>query len=108
MRRFVSASAALLLFALTPLTGFGAPIATRATATTNPSIILAQGWWERENTEQRARQGYWGLQSLELRRYNRLQYEINQLQQQRRVIDERISRLEQEQHRILRFEGPGR
>src|SRR6266853_3744542 len=106
MRRIVFASAAALLLGLAPSTGFAASIVARPIVTANPSLTFVQGWWEREHEDQRARQGYWGLPVGPLERYNRLQFEINQLLRQRREIDERISRAEQEQHRLLGFEGP--
>ena len=106
MRRIVSASVAVLLFlGLTPLAGFAASIVPKPTITANPSIIFVQGWWEREHREQRARQGYWRLPPQEIDDYHRLQQEINQLRQQRREIDERISRAEFEQHQMLGFQA---
>jgi hypothetical protein len=103
MRRFVSASAAVLLFGLTPVAGFAAAVAPKPMITANPSVTLVQGWWEHEHREQRARDGYWRLPPPELDRYNHLQSEINQLQEQRREIDERLSRALEEQHRMLGF-----
>ena len=105
MRRIVSASVAVLFLGLTPLVGFAASIVPRPMIAANPSITFVQGWWERERREQRARQGYWRLPPPELDGYDRLQQEINQLQQQRREIDERIRRAEYEQHRMLGFQA---
>lgn len=105
MRRFVSASVAVVFLGLTPLAGSAAAIVPRPIVTANPSITLVQGWWEREHREQRARQGYWRLPPPELDNYHRLQLEITQLQQQRREIDERIRRIEFEQHRMLGFQA---
>ena len=103
MRRFVFASAAVLALGLTPIAGFAASRAPKPMVAANPSVILAQGWWEHEHMERRAREGYWRLPPPELDRYNRLQVEINQLQEQRREIDERLRRAEREQHRMLGF-----
>jgi hypothetical protein len=103
MRRFVFASAALLVLGLIPAAGFAASTVPKPTANNNPSVTLVQGWWEHEHMERRAREGYWRLPPPELDRYNRLQIEINQLQEQRREIDERLRRAEREQHRMLGF-----
>ena len=105
MRRFVSAAVAVLLLGLTPAAGFAASIAPKPMTTANPSITYVQGWWEREHREQRAREGYWRLPPQELDRYHRLQIEINELQERRREIDERLRRAEYEQHRMLGFEA---
>jgi hypothetical protein len=103
MRHFAYASAAVLVLSLIPAAGFAASTVPRQATTANPSVILAQGWWEHEHMERRAREGYWRLPPPELDRYNRLQIEINQLQEQRREIDERLRRAEREQHRMLGF-----
>jgi hypothetical protein len=105
MRRLVSASVAVLFLGLAPLTGVAASIVPRPVITANPSITFVQGWWELEHREQRARQGYWRLPPPEIDQYHRLQQEINQLRQQRREIDERISRAEYEQHQMLGFKA---
>ena len=105
MRPFVSASAAVLLLGLSPITGFASSIALKPMVGANPPITFVQGWWEYEHREERAREGYWRLPPPDFDRYNRLQYEINQLREQRREIDERLRRAEYEQHRMLGFEG---
>ena len=102
MRRFVYASAAVLVLGLIPAAGFAASTVPKPT-NDNPSVTLVQGWWEHEHMERRAREGYWRLPPPELDHYNRLQIEINQLQEQRREIDERLRRAEREQHRMLGF-----
>lgn len=103
MRRIVFASVAVL--GLIPVAGFAASTVPKPMVTANPSVTLVQGWWEHEHMERRAREGYWRLPPPELDHYNRLQIEINELQEQRREIDERISRAVREQHRILGFDG---
>ena len=104
MRRFVSASAAVLFLGLTSVASLAASIPPQPVNTSNPYVTLVQGWWEHEHREQRAREGYWRLPPPDFDRYNRLQYEIDQLREQRREIDERIRRAEYEQHRMLGFE----
>lgn len=105
MRRIISASVAVLFLGVAPLAGFAASIVPKPIVTTHPAITLVQGWWELEHRQQRARQGYWRLPPPELDQYHRLQQEINQLRQQRREIDERIRRAEQEQRRMLGFQA---
>jgi hypothetical protein len=104
MRRIVCGSVAVALLGLTPVASFAGAIAPKPMITGNPSVTLVQGWWEHEHRERRAREGYWRLPPPQLDRYNQLQSEISQLQQQRREIDERLSRALQEQHRMLGFE----
>jgi hypothetical protein len=108
MRRIVLAAALLVL----PLSCYAAPnVAPNVPAPNvpgpwtgaNPSLTLVQGWWEHEHREDRARQGYWRLPPDGLEHYNRLQAEINELQAQRREIDERLARALAEQHRMLGF-----
>ncbi len=106
MRRTALASAAILFTGLTSIAVVAAPAAPKSTVTGgNPSITLAQGWWEREHREERARESYWRLPPPALERYNQLQALINELQERRRVIDERINRAQWEQHRILGIAG---
>ena len=81
------------------------PVVPNHAVAANPAVTLVDGWWERDHEEQRARQNYWNLPPWQVQRYNRLQYEINQLQQQRREIDERIARAVQQQRRLLGFQG---
>src|ERR1700676_1223242 len=103
MRRIVSASAMVFLFGLAPVAGVAASIAPKPMITANPSVTFVQGWWEHEHWEQRAREGYWRLPPPAFDRYNRLQYEINQLQEQRREIDERLRHAVEEQQQMLGF-----
>ena len=104
MGRIASASVLLVLLGLAPVTGFTAPIESTPAVPTGPSIIFVDGWWEQEHREQDAREGYWRLRQRQQARYNRLQAEIDALQQQRRDIDQRIARDLEEQHRLLGFD----
>jgi hypothetical protein len=105
MRRIVSVSVIVLLSGVFATAGYAAPVVSNRADAGNPSITFVQGWWEREHLEQRARQGYWRLPPPDYDRYNRLQTEINELQAQRRELDERHNRALQEQHQLLGF-GP--
>lgn len=103
-RTFVGLASALLL-GLIPPAGHATPVASKAINAANPSVVLVQGWWEEEHRWDSARQRYWHLPPPALDRYNQLQYEINQLLEQRHEIDERLRDAQGEQHRILGFEG---
>lgn len=102
--RLITCAVALLL-GLAPVIGHTEPIASKPNGAANPSLILTQGWWEQENRWRSARERYWRLPPPALDRYNQLQYEINELMERRREIDERLSHAQREQHRILGFEG---
>ena len=104
MRRIAVVSIAALFSALIPAAGHTTPAVSKPIRVTNPSITFVQGWWEQEHRERRAREGYWRFPPPEFERYNQLQAEINELQAQRREIDERLRRALREQHRMLGFE----
>ena len=101
MRRLISAIAFVVLTGVCATAGYAAPAVSNHAITGNLTITLVQGWWEHEHLEQRAREGYWRLPPPDFDRYNRLQAEINELQAQRRELDDRLSRALQEQHELL-------
>src|SRR5262249_10563775 len=78
-----------------------APISPNSPVLPHPFLLPAEGWWEREHREERARQAYLKLSPNEIHRYNRLQHELNRLVRDRHELDERIRRIEDEQHDIL-------
>jgi hypothetical protein len=106
MRSIVSASAIVLLFGLTPVTGATAAAANLVTSVAhgNPAITFVDGWWEQEHHDQDAPQRYWRLKSQQRERYDRLQAEQARRDKQRRQLDEENRRAEEEQHRMLGFE----
>jgi len=110
MHRIVCASVGLLLAGLAPLASVGAPLTTNVPPKIGSPVTLVQdrdqpghGWWEREDRGDDARQRYWQLRRNNLTRYNQLQAEIYQLQQQRAQIDARINADIAEQHRMLGY-----
>jgi hypothetical protein len=98
MKRMVPAALAAALLGLASAAGSAAP-----------PLVLAQGqgpgqgWWEQEHQEQPSRERYWRLPRPQADRYNRLQFEINKLLQQRQSIDQRIAEAQREQHSLLGF-----
>jgi len=105
MRRIVFATVALALLGLTPVAGTAAPMVPETTTAGRPSITLVEGWWEQQHREEEYRDRYWRLPPRERDRYNRLQYQINQLQQQRQQIDAQLNRAQQDQYRLLGYQG---
>ena len=103
MRHFAAVSATLLVLGAAPVFGHAAPIPPGPAVVDHRAVTLVQGWWEQEHRRGDARRRYWRLPPEELERYNRLQYRINQLMEQRREIDEHIHRAQEEQKRILGF-----
>ena len=104
MHRILVASAAVLLFGLTPVTGMAASSALRPAVAANPSITLVDGWWEQEHHDQDAPDHYWKLPPQQRERYDHLQAQQNQREQQRRKIEDENNRAIQEQHKILGFQ----
>jgi hypothetical protein len=104
MNRIFFASAALLIGALAPVNGVGAPVTSRPAAASGPSLTFAEGWWEQEHREQEARERYWRLPRQQQERYNRLEGEQNRRAAQRRKFDDADNRAREEQHRLLGFE----
>jgi hypothetical protein len=98
-----TAVTALLLVA--PFNAHAAPAPATPLPAAHPSITLVQGWWEHEHREEEARERYWKLPPEALERYNHLQAEINELQEQRHEIDEHIAHEIAEQRRILGVSG---
>jgi len=103
MRCIVLVSALLLLWSVLSIAGYAEPRPPVPVVAERSGVTLVQGWWEEEHRDEYARERYWRLPSPALDRYNRLQYEINQLFAQRREIDERIHRAQEEQRRMLGF-----
>ena len=104
MRRIISVSAVVLFFGLAPVVGMAAAVVQRPFVTHNPSITFVDGWWEQEHHEQDAPQRYSRLPPQQLERYNQLQAETNQRNEQRRRMDADNSRAQEEQHRLLGFD----
>jgi len=104
MRRLAIASAAVLLSGIAAAQA-APPLPPPTGAAANPALLPVQGWWERDNQTDRAREGYWRLPPPARQRYNSLQNDIKRLTQQRQDIDNRIERAEREQRRILGFAG---
>jgi hypothetical protein len=103
MRCFVFASIIAVQLGSYGASAQAASVAPPPNAAANSSIILVQGWWEQGQQGDRARQAYWRLTPPALERYNRLQFQINQLAAQRGQIDEQIRRSEREQQELLGF-----
>ena len=102
MRCMVVFPTAVLFSTVLSIAGHSAPPAPEPGIARRAPVTLVQGWWEEEHREH-AREQYWRLPPPALDRYNRLQYEINQLIGQRREIDERLRRAQEEQRRMLGF-----
>jgi hypothetical protein len=105
MYRILSASAALLVFGLMPVSSMATSTIQRPAVTAHPLVTLVAGWWEQEHREQDARERYWRLPPQQLGQYNRLQAEQNQRAAQRRKFNEEDNRARQEQHRLLGFDA---
>ena len=102
--RYLAVGIFATLFAgLATIAAHGTPPTVKPIVAGNPSITTVQGWWEQEHRWPSARDRYWRLPPPALDRYNRLQAEINDLQAQRREIDERLNRALSEQHQILGY-----
>lgn len=99
--RILSTSFAVAALSLLPLAGSAMPPAPAA-APSGAYVIQAQGqpqgWWEREGRPDELRQRYWRLPPRERARYDRLEMQIRQLQDQ-------IDQAHREQYRILRWGG---
>ena len=95
----------VIVLASVPVCGDAAPASPPANVAAQSPTVLVQGWWEHEHDENQARRRYWRLPPEAVERYNRIQAEINELQQQRHEIDEHIAHEIAEQHRILGFSG---
>ena len=97
IRTYLGAALALCL----PVMAFAVPHAT-APVNDGPSRIIPaqvqiQGWWEQQGRPDEARERYSHLRGEDARRYNELQYQINDMQA-------RIDQLQHEQQRILRWD----
>jgi hypothetical protein len=103
MRRLVHASLVAVLATSFAASAHAQSIARPPAAGHNPAITPVQGWWEEDHAPDRARDAYWRLPRPALERYNRLQFQINQMTAQRQQLDERIHRAVQEQREILGF-----
>jgi hypothetical protein len=101
--RILSASFAVAALVLLPLAGSAMPPAPAARPS-GASVIQdqgqgqPQGWWEREGRPDELRERYWRLPPRERARYNQLEMQIRQLQEQ-------IDQAHREQYRILRWGG---
>jgi hypothetical protein len=104
MHRILFASAAFLLIGLAPHAGMAASLAQRPVTAAHPSVTFVDGWWEQEHHEQDARERYWRLPPQQYERYNRLEAEQAQREQQRRRMEEEYRRAQEEQHRLLGFQ----
>ena len=103
MRRLVHASLVAVLAVTFAVSAQAQPGARAPSAGRNPSITPVQGWWEEDHATDRARDAYWKLPRPALERYNRLQFQINQLTAQRQRLDDQIRRAQQQQRELLGF-----
>lgn len=116
MRKLLISVAAAAV-TMSPLLGIAAPRPSAAIAEVRPGFTRVDGGWEHEGRYEEMRERYWRLPPEARERYNRLQFEIDQLQRRQRheagegdwpegrEIAERIEELRHEQYRILRYAG---